>query len=141
MDILKNSILFLYTGNSCRSQIAEGFAKNFFTKNLNIKSTGTEAEGLNPYTVYTMKEIGLDISNHKSKNIKTSDIERFDLIITLCCDARDKCPLINKKKHTHWDIPDPANFKGNEVDTKKKYSEVRELIRKKIRELKIKEEF
>jgi len=126
-------LLFLCTGNSCRSQMAEGFAKELLSKNLHIESAGTEAHGLNPYTVKTMNEIGIDISHHQSKRINVDDIEKFDLVITLCGDAKDKCPIIDKNKHMHWDIPDPANFKGNEIDTKRKYSEVRKLILKKIK--------
>ena len=63
------------------------------------------------------------------------EITKFDLVITLCGDAKDKCPIIDKNKHMHWDIPDPANFKGNNTDTKQKYSEVRDLILKKIKTL------
>ena len=112
--------------------MAEGFAKKILSKNLHIESAGTEAHGLNPYTVKTMNEIGIDISHHKSKKINNTDIEKFDLVLTLCGDAKDKCPVIDKNKHIHWDIPDPANFKGNEIDIKRKYAEVRELIFKKI---------
>ena len=129
-------LLFLCTGNSCRSQIAEGFAKELLSKNLHIESAGTEAHGLNPYTVKTMDEIGIDISHHQSKKINVDDIEEFDLVITLCGDAKDKCPIIDKNKHIHWDISDPANFKGNDIDTMQKYSEVRELILKKIKTFK-----
>ena len=137
LDILKkNSILFLCTGNSCRSQIAEGFAKKILSKNFHIKSAGTEAHGLNPYTVKTMNEIGIDISHHKSKKINNNEIEQFDLVITLCGDAKDKCPVLNLTKHIHWDIPDPANFVGNKLNTQKKYSEVRELILNKINQFK-----
>ena len=113
--------------------MAEGFAKKILSKNLHIESAGTEAHGLNPYTIKTMQEINIDISNHKSKKVSNNEIEKFDLVITLCGDARDKCPLINIKQHIHWPIPDPANFKGNELDTKKKYSEVRDLILNKIK--------
>jgi len=129
-------LLFLCTGNSCRSQMAEGFAKELLSKNLHIESAGTEAHGLNPYTVKTMDEIGVDISHHQSKKINVDDIEEFDLVITLCGDAKDKCPIIDKNKHIHWNIPDPANFKGNDIDTMQKYSEVRELILKKIKTFK-----
>ena len=113
--------------------MAEGFALNLLPNNIYIKSAGTEAHGLNPYTVYTMNEVGIDISHHKSKKINNDEIEKFDLVITLCGDAKDKCPTLNVNKHVHWDIPDPANFKGNESDTKQKYSEVRELILDKIK--------
>ena len=113
--------------------MAEGFALNLLPYNIYIKSAGTEAHGLNPYTVHTMNEVGIDISHHKSKKINNDEIEKFDLVITLCGDAKDKCPTLNVNKHVHWDIPDPANFKGNESHTKQKYSEVRELILDKIK--------
>ena len=116
--------------------MAEGFAKQMLPQEIDIKSAGTEAHGLNPYTVHTMKEIEIDISDHKSKKIDNNEIEQFDLVITLCGDAKDKCPTLNINKHIHWDIPDPANFKGNELDTKQKYSEVRELILTKIKQFK-----
>ena len=137
----KNSILFLCTGNSCRSQIAEGFAKKILSKSLRIESAGTEAHGLNPYTVKTMNEIGINISHHKSKKINNNEIKKFDLVITLCGDAKDKCPTLNMNKHIHWNIPDPANFKGNYIDTKQKYSEVRDLILNKIKKFKRQEYF
>ena len=116
--------------------MAEGFAKQILPQEIDIKSAGTEAQGLNPYTVHTMKEVEIDISDHKSKKIDNNEIEQFDLVITLCGDAKDKCPTLNINKHIHWDIPDPANFKGNELDTKQKYSEVRELILTKIKQFK-----
>tara|TARA_B100000029_G_C17402927_1_gene897754 strand:+ start:711 stop:1061 length:351 start_codon:yes stop_codon:yes gene_type:complete len=115
--------------------MAEGFANKLLSKELHIESAGTEAHGLNPYTVQTMQEIGIDISHHQSKKINNAEITKFDLVITLCGDAKDKCPIIDKNKHMHWDIPDPANFKGNNTDTKQKYSEVRDLILKKIKTL------
>jgi len=113
--------------------MAEGFAKKILPQKIDIKSARTEAHGLNPYTVHTMNEVGIDISHHKSKKINNDEIEKFDLVITLCGDAKDKCPTLIVNKHIHWDIPDPANFKGNESDTKQKYSEVRELILDKIK--------
>ena len=138
---MKKKLLFLCTGNSCRSQMAEGFAKELLSKDLHIESAGTEAHGLNPYTIKTMNEINIDISYHKSKKINLNDIDKFDLVITLCGDAKDKSPIVDKNKHIHWDIPDPANFKGNEIDTKQKYSEVRKLILKKIKIFKQQEIF
>jgi len=119
--------------------MAEGFARQILPQKIDIKSAGTEAHGLNPYTVRTMNEVGIDISHHKSKKINNDEIETFDLVITLCGDAKDKCPTLIINKHIHWDIPDPANFKGNELETKQKYSEVRELILDKIKKFKIEE--
>ena len=99
----KKNILFLCTGNSCRSQIAEGFAKKYLS-NYNISSAGTEAHGMNPNTIKTMNEIGIDISNQISEKINQEDLNNYDLIITLCGDAKDKCPTFKKEiKHIHWD--------------------------------------
>ena len=139
MDIQNRikSILFLCTGNSCRSQIAEAIANKELSPALSIESAGTEAHGLNPYTIKTLKEINIDISNNTSKAVSDSELIKYDLIITLCGDARDKCPILdNKIKHIHWDLKDPANFIGNESETIQVYSDTRELIYQKIMNLK-----
>ena len=139
MDIQNRikSILFLCTGNSCRSQIAEAIANKELSPKLSIESAGTEAHGLNPYTIKTLKEINIDISNNKSKAVTDSELIKYDLIITLCGDARDKCPILdNKIKHIHWDLKDPAIFIGNESETIQVYSDTRELIYQKIMNLK-----
>ena len=113
--------------------MAEGFAKKILTKNLHIESAGTEAHGLNPYTVKTMNEIGIDISHHKSKKINNNEIEQFDLVITLCGDAKDKCPVFDTTtQHIHMGVEDPAIFIGNEHETNKKYAEVRDILYGKI---------
>ena len=137
LDTKNNKLLFLCTGNSCRSQIAEAIAKKELSSSFSIESAGTEAHGLNPYTIKTLKEINIDISNNTSKAITDSELIKYDLIITLCGDARDKCPILDSKiKHIHWDLKDPANFIGNESDTLQVYSKTRELIYKKIINLK-----
>ena len=123
-------------GNSCRSQIAEGFAKKYLS-NYNISSAGTEAHGMNPNTIKTMNEIGIDISNQISEKINQEDLNNYDLIITLCGDAKDKCPVISTGKHIHWDIKDPAKYKGNDEELINKYSKIRDIIINKIKSLKI----
>ena len=117
--------------------MAEALAKKMLSKELYLESAGTEAHGLNPYTIKTMNEIGIDISNNKSKSIKTEELNKFDLIVTLCGDARDKCLVIDSGlNHIHWDIPDPANYKGKEEEIREKYSKTRELIFNYIKTLK-----
>ena len=117
--------------------MAEAFAKNILPKNFHIESAGTEAHGLNPFTVDTMKEVRIDVSKNKSKSIKIEDLNKFNLIITLCGDARDKCLIIDSKlNHMHWDIPDPANYKGTKEEIRIKYVEIRELIFNHIKTLK-----
>ena len=131
-------LLFLCTGNSCRSQMAEGLARKYI-KNITIYSAGVEAHGLNPYAVNAMKGIGIDISNYNSKVIKPKDILCYDLVITLCGDAKDKCPLlVDQTLHEHWDLEDPASFIGNQKEKNKKFAELRDIIYKNIKTLKVK---
>tara|TARA_B100000700_G_C14480879_1_gene595102 strand:+ start:138 stop:563 length:426 start_codon:yes stop_codon:yes gene_type:complete len=130
-------ILFLCTGNSCRSQIAEGLANSILDSSYNIESAGTEAHGVNPNAIATLKEIGVDISNYKSKSIHLDELNRFDLVITLCGDAKEKCPILNKGvKHIHWDLKDPAKFKGTETEIMSQFRNTRGLISNYIEELK-----
>ena len=132
-------ILFLCTGNSCRSQIAEAIARNTFDDSCYIESAGTENHGVNPNAVRTLKEIGIDISNYKSKTIELSHLSKFNLVITLCGDARDKCPILNQGvKHIHWNLKDPAKFKGNDFEIISNFQNIRDLIASKVKELKIK---
>ena len=117
--------------------MAEAIANAILLENVIIKSAGTEAHGVNPIAIEVMNDISIPISHHESKKIDYKNIEKFDLIITLCGDARDKCPMIKpESRHMHWAIDDPANFKGNHKDVKKKYTEVRDLIFNKITDLK-----
>ena len=120
-------VLFLCTGNSCRSQMAEGIA-NKYLKNHLIASAGISPEPVNPNAINSMEEIGIDISNNKSKKIDSDKLNDFDLVITLCGDAKDKCPVIKSGEHIHWGIEDPAIFKGDEDEIYMKYQEVRDII-------------
>ena len=107
-------ILFLCTGNSCRSQIAEGFSKEILAGIANIRSAGTQADGLNPDAISIMQEININISNQKSKVLTDEDIRWANYLITLCGDARDKCPILDMNKtHIHWALEDPAKYKGD----------------------------
>jgi len=116
--------------------MAEGFAKNYL-KDYEISSGGTAPEPVNPYAIKVMNEIGIDISSHKSKKINDNDYNRFDLIVTLCGGAKDNCPIIGASKHIHWDIEDPAKYKGKDKELIKKYSKIRDIIVDKIKLLKI----
>ena len=132
----KKNILLLCTGNSCRSQIAEGFGKKYLLEH-NISSAGTEAHGINPNAIETMKEIGIDISNQISEKINQSNLDNYDLIITLCGDAKDKCPTFNPSiKHIHWDLPDPAKIIGNKKEVLIGFANIRDDILNKINQLK-----
>ena len=130
-------IYFLCTGNSCRSQIAEGYGKAILpTDEFEIKSAGIEQHGLNPRAVQVMAEEGIDISTQTSDLIDMDYFNQADLIITLCGDAKDKCPVIPKGiKHVHWDLEDPAKATGTEEEIINKFREIRDDIKSRVANL------
>ena len=126
---MHKKLLFLCTGNSCRSQMAEGFANIKLNKKFKISSAGVEAHGLNPRAVRAMDEIGINISHQQSNSILEDEISQYDLIITLCGDARDRCPfLLRYNNNIHWDLQDPANATGSEQEISDVYRKVRDQI-------------
>ena len=134
----EKTILFLCTGNSCRSQIAEGLAK-YYLENYKIFSAGTEPDPINQIAIRIMRDINIDISKNFSKKINFKNLNKYNLIITLCGDAKDNCPAIKPiSKHLHWDIEDPAKFSGTDDEIEMKFSEIRDIILNKIKSLKIK---
>jgi arsenate reductase len=134
MVILKKGVLFLCTGNSCRSQMAEGFVKKMLSKDLNIFSAGLEPKGIHPMAVKVMQEIGLDISRQKSKNISEIPIGEIDIVITLCGDAAERCPVFpGKVKRIHWELEDPAKAQGSKEEIIKIFQKVRDKIKSHIK--------
>jgi len=130
MVVLKKGILFLCTGNSCRSQMAEGFAKIMFSKDLKIFSAGTEPKTIHPIAVKVMQEIGIDISQHWSKNISEIPIDKIDLVVTLCGDAAENCPVFpGTVKKIHWAIEDPAKAQGSEEEITQVFRKIRDNIK------------
>jgi len=124
---VKKKLLFLCTGNSCRSQIAEGLG-NKYLSNFIVSSAGTSPNKVNNNAINCMKEIDIDISLNTSKKLNLNKLNVFDLVITLCGDVKDKCPIINNDKHIHWDIPDPAKFAGNDKEISIEFSRIRDII-------------
>ena len=98
----KKTIYFICTGNSCRSQMAEGWGKEILGEDWNVYSAGIETHGVNPKAIEAMKEVDIDISNHTSDLIDSDILEQSDLVVTLCSDADDNCPILppNVKKNT-----------------------------------------
>ncbi|GBG97007.1 arsenate reductase (thioredoxin) [Lactococcus termiticola] len=128
-------VYFLCTGNSCRSQMAEGFAHKYLS-GWTIASAGVEQHGLNPRADKAMAEAGVDISGQTSDLIDLDYFNSSDLIITLCGDARDKCPMIPAGiKHVHWDLEDPAKATGTEEEVFEAFRETRDKIEAEIRKL------
>ena len=130
----KKKILFLCTGNSCRSQMAEGIMRKYFGDKFEVFSAGTNPSSLNPYAVRVMNETGIDISSHSSKSIELFLDESFDYVITVCDAAKEQCPIFsgNVEEKLHWSFEDPADAKGSEKEVLEKFREVRDLIKEKI---------
>ena len=129
-------IYFLCTGNSCRSQMAEGYAKVLLKNQYECRSAGIETHGLNPYAVKAMAEDGIDISQQKSTLIDPDYFNSADLIVTLCGDARDRCPVIPPQAQSiHWPLPDPAQAKGTHNQRMATFRQVRDRIKKLVAEL------
>lgn len=126
----KESILVLCTGNSCRSQIAEGFLRFFLGQKALVFSAGIEVHGLNPLAISTMKQIGIDISSHTSNHVDEYKNNDFDYIITVCDHAFEYCPYFpSNARRVHHNFPDPAKAVGNEDEIKKQFALVREQIK------------
>ena len=133
MVILKKGILFLCTRNSCRSQMAEGFAKKMLSKNMEIFSAGLEPKGVHLMAIKVMQEIGVDISHQKSKNISEVPIDKIDLVVTLCGDAAERCPIFpGKVERIHWEIEDPAKYQGSDKKIIIAFRKVRNNIKSNI---------
>ncbi|SHG60250.1 arsenate reductase (thioredoxin) [Ornithinibacillus halophilus] len=130
----KKKIYFLCTGNSCRSQMAEGWAKQLLGDEWEVKSAGIEAHGLNPNAVKAMKEIGIDISDQQSEIIDNDYLNNATLAVTLCGDAADKCPVTPPSvKREHWGFDDPAKAEGTEEEKWKVFQRVRDEIGERIK--------
>jgi arsenate reductase len=126
---MKN-ILVLCTGNSCRSQIAHGFLASRTAGKANVFSAGVETHGVNPKAIVTMNEIGIDISKHTSNNITEYFGVDFDYVITVCDNAKERCPYFpTKAVKLHYNFPDPAKAIGTEAEINEQFRVVREMIK------------
>ncbi|SDZ34391.1 arsenate reductase (thioredoxin) [Thermoactinomyces sp. DSM 45892] len=129
----KKLIYFLCTGNSCRSQMAEGFGKKYLGERFDVYSAGIETHGLNPKAVRAMAEVGIDISNQTSDIINPALLSRADYVITLCGDANDNCPITpSHVQRTHWGFDDPARAQGTEKEVWNVFQRVRNDIEDRI---------
>ena len=123
-------ILVLCTGNSCRSQIAEGYLQYFAKNKAEIFSAGVETHGVNPKAIATMQEDGIDISNHTSNNIAEYSNIDFDFVITVCDNAKERCPYFpTKAQKFHYNFPDPAKATGTNEEIAEQFRQVRNLIK------------
>ena len=128
-----NKIYFLCTGNSCRSQMAEGYARIFLKDKYEIQSAGLEAHGVNPLAIKAMAEDNVDIRHQHSKTINPHYFQAADLIVTLCGDAKDHCPATAPQTRSiHWPLPDPAQATGTPEQQLLIFRQVRDKIKQRI---------
>ncbi len=128
---MAKKVLVLCTGNSCRSQIAHGYLQHFAGELAEIYSAGVETHGVNPKAIATMKDDGIDISNHTSNNVLEYQGIDFDYVITVCDNAKERCPYFpTKAQKFHYNFPDPAKAIGSDDEIKIEFEKVRNMIKK-----------
>ena len=131
---MKSRVLFLCTGNSARSPMAEGWLRHLAGDRFDAFSAGTHPVGLNPGSVEAMAEIAIDISGHHSKNVSEFMTQPFDHVITVCDRAKESCPLWPGSTHLlHWSFDDPAAATGSEEERRHLFRRVRDEIAEQIR--------
>lgn len=132
---MTRSVLFLCTGNSCRSQMAEGWLRHLDGSRFDVASAGTHPVGLNPIAVTVMKEAGVDIAHHRSKRVDELAGQRFDYAITVCDRAKETCPIFpGATSVLHWSFDDPADAQGDEATRLAVFRRVRDEIAQRVRE-------
>ncbi|HDP26004.1 MAG TPA: arsenate reductase ArsC [Deltaproteobacteria bacterium] len=133
----KIRVLFLCTGNSARSQIAEAFLRAYGSDRFDAFSAGLEPKRVHPLTIKVMDEIGIDMSGHTSKHLdRYLGTMHFSYVVTVCSHADVNCPAIfpGGAKRLHWDFEDPAAFKGTQPDRLAKFRQVRDQIGHRVRQ-------
>ncbi len=123
-------VLFLCTGNSARSQMAEGLLRHFAGDRFEVYSAGLDPKPVNPYAIQAMRDIGIDISGHQSKSVMDYlGHVHMSYVITVCSNAEERCPIFPfSTQRIHWPFEDPAAFVGSEAETLAKFCEVRDQI-------------
>jgi len=128
---VKQRVIFLCTGNSARSQMAEAFLRKYGGSSFQVHSAGLDPKGIHPLTERVMEEIGFSLSGHTSKSVdQYLSEEPFAYLFTVCSNAEQNCPrsLLKTAIHTHWDLEDPAVFEGTCQEMLEKFREVRDQI-------------
>jgi arsenate reductase len=130
------TVLFLCTGNSCRSQMCEGYAKAAFGEDWGVLSAGIEAHGKNPRAIAIMAEDGLDISAQESTVLTDEMIAQTDYFVTVCGHADEHCPVLPPgKTRIHWPLPDPAKATGSEEEIMAQFRAVRDDVKQRVQAL------
>jgi arsenate reductase len=127
------NILFLCTGNSCRSQMAEGWTRQLAGGDFAVQSAGIEAHGKNPRAIAVMREAGVDISEQESTVIDTAMLDAADIVVTVCGHADEMCPAIPEDTlKLHWPLTDPAKATGSEVEILRQYRDTRDEVKRRV---------
>ena len=125
----KLRILVLCTGNSCRSQMAEGFFRHYGGDKVEVYSAGLSPKGVHPLAIKVMAEVGIDISKQTSNHLSEYNGQEFDYLITVCDNAAANCPSFpGEGIRLHWPFADPANATGTEEDVKREFRRIRDQI-------------
>jgi arsenate reductase len=129
----KTRVLFLCTGNSCRSQMAEGWLKHLGGDRFEVFSAGIEAHGKNPRAIAVMREAGVDISGQESEVLDPELLKTIDLLVTVCGHADEHCPVVPATcRKEHWPFDDPAKATGTEDEIMAEFRRVRDQIKSRI---------
>ena len=132
----RTKVLFLCTGNSARSQMAEAFLKRYAGDRFEVHSAGLEPKGINPFTVHVMEEIGYDLGDQWAKDV-TEYLGKyhFGYLITVCAHAEEHCPktFLGVSERIHWPIDDPASFVGSEAETLERFRRARDEVAARVR--------
>lgn len=133
MNNRKLRVLFLCTGNSCRSQMAEGWARQLGGDRIDAQSAGIEAHGKNPRAIAVMAEAGVDISNQESTRVTAAMIDAADVVVTVCGHADEHCPALPPRvQKRHWPLTDPAKATGTEAEIMAQFRATRDEVRRRV---------
>jgi len=133
---MKLNILYLCTGNSCRSQMAEGWTRTLGETGFNAESAGIEAHGKNPRAISVMQEAGVDISGQESTIVSDAMLRRADIVVTVCGHADEQCPALPAGvTKVHWPLTDPAKVTGSEDEIIAEFRATRDEVKKRVQAL------
>jgi arsenate reductase len=131
----KKSVLVLCTGNSARSQMAEGLLRHFGGGAVEVYSAGTKPVGVNPLAVEALREVNIDIAAQRSKSVSVFANQNFDTVITVCDSAAEQCPIFaGAPQRIHWSLPDPAAVAGTHAERLQAFRQVREALAAHLRQ-------
>lgn len=130
---MKQRVLILCTGNSARSQMAEGWLRHLAADRFDVVSAGTHPSTVNPFAIQAMAEVGVDLSGHRSKAVKEFLGQPFDYVITVCDQAAEACPVFpGPAQRIHWSFPDPAAVQGSDAVRLATFRTVRDAIQQRL---------